>query len=217
MQNSRAVKHSTGSPNWYTPELYMEDVRTVINGIHLDPASDVEANTYVRAKRYFTEDENGIFQDWWADSVYCNPPGREDPKKYEDPLVQEQVRQANQWRGQELWLHKMMTEYDKGHFKQGIMQMFNASPIDTLWWHTAIRTQVVCIKLGRIKFTPPQGIYANTKKNQPTHGNGWIYFGENPARFIEVFRKYGTIFLPHNQVYDGQANLIAHKYNLDPE
>lgn len=209
--DSRAAKHSTGSGSWYTPDEYMDAVHEVLGGIALDPASDAEANQYVKAVRYFTEQDNGILRDWITDGgVYCNPPGKEDPKNFPSKEI---AREVNQYRGQELWLEKMIQEYERGHFKEGIMLMFNASPVDTLWWHTAVRKFVVCIKLSRIKFNPPEGAYEDTSKNQPTHGNGWIYFGENREKFIEVFKKFGTIILPETVIYEGPADLIADKRN----
>ena len=76
--NGQRISASGGTEHWYTPVPHIEAARKVLGGIDLDPASTDEANRTVRAARYFTEDDDGLRQDWSADGarprVWLNPP-----------------------------------------------------------------------------------------------------------------------------------------------
>src|SRR5262249_39241039 len=63
----------TGENEWFTPAEYVELARQVLGGIDLDPASHVEAQQTVRAKRYFTKADDGLSRKW-PGRVWLNPP-----------------------------------------------------------------------------------------------------------------------------------------------
>ena len=64
----------TGENEWHTPQKYIEATRKVLGSIELDPASSDKAQEIVRAKRYFTVEDNGLNQSWKAETVFLNPP-----------------------------------------------------------------------------------------------------------------------------------------------
>ncbi len=58
---------------WYTPPEIIELVRTVLGEIDLDPASCIEAQRTVMAKRFYTKHNDGLCQKWLG-RVFLNPP-----------------------------------------------------------------------------------------------------------------------------------------------
>lgn len=75
MSHSLAVMTSPKSDIHYTPLEVIELVHLFWpQGIDLDPASDEVANQLVKAKRIYTESNNGLDFAWNADTVFINPP-----------------------------------------------------------------------------------------------------------------------------------------------
>jgi DNA N-6-adenine-methyltransferase (Dam) len=58
---------------WYTPKRYIEAARKVLGRIDCDPASSDIAQTVVRAKVYYTFQDDGLLQQWHG-NVFLNPP-----------------------------------------------------------------------------------------------------------------------------------------------
>lgn len=69
---------SSKSTEHYTPSEIVEVARHTLGEIDLDPASCEKANTIVKAKHFFTKEDNGLSR-VWAGLVYCNPPGGKVP------------------------------------------------------------------------------------------------------------------------------------------
>lgn len=59
-KSSMAAQHSSESPEWYTRESTIEDVRYVLGGIDFDPASCARAQKRVRAGRWIGSAENAL-------------------------------------------------------------------------------------------------------------------------------------------------------------
>jgi len=66
---------SSASNEWFTPSRYLNLVRQVFEGeIDLDPFSSDAANKTVRARRYFTIEQDAFTQDWTCKNLFTNPP-----------------------------------------------------------------------------------------------------------------------------------------------
>lgn len=162
---------SSESAEWYTPSLYIDAVRAVLGSIDLDPASCEYANTIVKATRYYTKEQNGLMQAWKARSVYCNPPyGKSGSKS-----------------NQAIWTCKALAEYHCGNVTDMIL-LVNAATGDK--WFDVLKPYWLCLT-PRIHFYTERGT-----PTQPTHGNAFVYVGENSKGFADVFHHFGRIVPP---------------------
>ncbi len=163
--NHRAL--GTGENEWYTPPDVLEDVRALLGGIELDPASSEVAQDYVKAGRFFSQEDNALTQRWDAKTVFLNPP-------YAQPAIA-------------LFAEKMVDEYRLGHTREAILLTHNYT--DTEWFHVAeSAAAAVCFTRGRIKFVSPDGEFA-----APTQGQAFFYFGDRPGEFAEAFAHRGFV------------------------
>jgi ParB-like chromosome segregation protein Spo0J len=63
----------TGDFEWYTPVEYIELAVEVMGAIDCDPASCADANKVVGAKVFYSQDDDGLKQEWHG-RVWLNPP-----------------------------------------------------------------------------------------------------------------------------------------------
>lgn len=154
------VSNNSGDNEWFTPSEYIEAARSVMGCIDLDPASNDYANQTVKAHHYYTQDKNGLEQEWWG-NIWMNPP-------YSTGLVK-------------AFVDKLISS----NFNQAIVLVNNAT--ETEWFRKMIdKASAFVFPSGRIRFEKEDGA-----KNSPLQGQAFIYFGESPDRFLEVFKKYG--------------------------
>lgn len=160
---------SSESAEWYTPRTYIEAARSVMGSIDLDPASCELANQVVQAERYYDVSVHGLLQSWYG-RVWLNPPyGREKDNQS----------------SQEVWTCKLIAEYEAGHVAQAIL-LVNAST--STGWFQRLWSYPICFTDHKIRFYNER-----VAASQPTHGNAFVYFGQQEARFIEVFTKFGVV------------------------
>lgn len=154
------VAHNSTDDEWYTPAQYIELARLVMGSIDLDPASNDYANETVKAARYFTQETDGLSQEW-SGNIWLNPP-------YSTALIQ-----------------KFADKLISSNFKQAIVLVNNAT--ETAWFEKLIsKAAAVFFPKGRIRFVKRDG-----GQGAPLQGQAFIYYGESPERFIEVFSSYG--------------------------
>lgn len=60
VESARQALHSSESAEWNTPPEYLAIVHSLLGGIDLDPASCDAANRVVRARTYYTKEDNGL-------------------------------------------------------------------------------------------------------------------------------------------------------------
>jgi phage N-6-adenine-methyltransferase len=158
----------SGSVEWYTPAAYLDCARQVLGEFDLDPASNAIAQEQVRARSYFTKDDDGLSQQWNG-RVWCNPPYSDAGK----------------------FVEKLLTGLSAGRTTEALL-LVNAY-CDTRWFHRAAAAcAAICFPLGRIYFEKPDG----DQMKQPAYGSAFIYFGDQLARFRAAFADQGLIVIP---------------------
>lgn len=55
---------------WATPQYFFDNLNKKYN-FTLDTCCEIET---AKCKKYYTEEENGLIQDWSDEVVFCNPP-----------------------------------------------------------------------------------------------------------------------------------------------
>jgi phage N-6-adenine-methyltransferase len=168
------VSANSGENEWYTPREYIDAARDVMGSIDLDPASCETAQANVKAKRFYTADDDGLSKNW-AGNIWLNPP-------YSKELI-----------GQ--FSAKVVAE--SGRFGQAIVLVNNAT--DTAWFHDlASVASAVCFLRGRVKFLDRTGKPANT----PVQGQTVLYVGPNVEHFRSRFSAFGLVVIPVREVLE---------------
>jgi hypothetical protein len=159
---------SSGSDDWYTPPLYVDAARRVLDGtIDLDPASCALANKMVRAERIYTQMEDGLQHEWYG-RVWMNPP----------------------YGGtQRLFVAHLLAEYERGHVTAAVA-LLNANVTDTEWFQP-LWEHMLCFTHHRIGFYGPDGAGNGVKSG--TVGTVFAYLGEERERFAYEFGVFGAI------------------------
>lgn len=158
---------------WYTQPKYIEAAKEVMGSIELDPASCAEANAIVQAERYFTEQDNGLAQEWQAETVWLNPP---------------YARTKTYQSGIRAWVEKALRAYDAGTIQQAILLVtteMNAQWIQPLYQFS------ICFPNHRVKFISPKK--DKRGKYQHMFGACFVYMGPNKVKFEEVFTQFGPV------------------------
>jgi phage N-6-adenine-methyltransferase len=163
-ENHRAL--ATGENEWYTPAEYVNAARAFMGGIDLDPATSEFAQTYIKARAFYTAADDGLIQKW-AGRVWLNPP-------YSQPLIQQ-------------FAEKMVIEVLAGSVKEAVMLTHNYT--DTTWFHHAESAcAAICFTRGRIRFVKQDGELCS-----PTQGQAFFYFGQRRDAFVLAFARYGFV------------------------
>lgn len=120
---SRALL-SSNTNEWATPQALFDELDKEFN-FTLDPCATPEN---AKCKKFFTEEQNGLLQDWSGETVFCNPPyGRQVGK----------------------WVEKAYKEAQKG----ATVVMLIASRTDTTYFHDYIyKKHEVRFLRGRLYF-----------------------------------------------------------------
>ena len=117
---------SSKKMDWATPQDFFDKLDAEFH-FTLDPCADDQNH---KCEKYFTEEQDGLSQDWSGERVFCNPPyGRDVPK----------------------WVKKCFDEVYSGNCICAVMLLHART--DTRWFHDYIyqRAEVRFVK-GRLKF-----------------------------------------------------------------
>lgn len=161
------VSHNSGENEWYTPPEFIEAARQAMGSIDTDPASSDIANQTVKAKTYFTIEDNGLICRWTG-NVWLNPP-------YSQPQVSDFTKLT-------------VGRYLNGEIEQACILVNNATETEFFQRMLAF-CSAVCFPKSRIKFIDPEG----NPSGAPLQGQAILYFGENIKDFTEAFDEFGAV------------------------
>jgi hypothetical protein len=161
----------------YTPRDIVERVRSVFGGvIDLDPASCPEANEVVRAKTFFTKEQDGLSLPWNG-KVFLNPPGG---------------RTSGNKSSQKAWYWRLAQQYESGSVEEAVFIAFSIEVMQT----TQVQAESVppirrtfCIPSRRIAYNTPGG----GRGKSPPHASAILYLGKNKSLFRECFESLGAV------------------------
>lgn len=172
MSQAFRVLTSTDTEEWYTPADVIARARLVLGDIDLDPASCAAANSWIKAARYFTKDDNGL-RLIWQGRVWLNPP----------------YGSAHGKSTQAAWSRKLVTEYQAGRVTEAILLVYAKLGYD--WFTDLYKNWPTCLAWKRIPFVNPETLRADA--GPAKHASAFVYLGPNYGRFEEVFRHVGRV------------------------
>lgn len=176
-QPMAATVYSHRSVEYYTPVEILEAARDVLGAFDLDPASCPDAQENVRAARYFIQDEDGLTRPWYG-RVWLNPP----------------YGKTNGRSNQEAWSQRLVSEYQAGHVTGAILLVKAA--LGYKWFEELFSDWPVCFVRSRLSFILESG----DDDGQSKQGTALFYFGDDFAKFAQVFRAIGRIIPPEDQL-----------------
>jgi hypothetical protein len=178
------IRHSSASADWGTPKEIMTLVHDILGTIDLDPASDLEFNKVVQAKRVITKEENSLVADWGGSyekpiTIFLNPPSA-------GKLPGNKSYAGVYWA-------KLMDFALTGKMKDAIFLGFSLEQLAvTQNYHERCMCQFTsCVPKRRTKFYKH-----DSNKISPTHSNIIVYVPgriDQSFRFEHVFSQLGCI------------------------
>jgi len=167
------VDRTGTSDEWYTPDDIMIKAQTVLGTIDLDPCSCVEANKIVKAKKFYTIEDDGLSK-YWQGKIWLNPPrGTE-----------------NKVSIQSIWCEKLIRHYINSDIESA---MFIIRAVIGYDWFNSIwdRCPNVCFLRHRPAYY--RGLIENTS-NRDQITAAVFYLGDDIKKFQDTFRGSGYIF-----------------------
>lgn len=155
--------------HWQTPARFIEAARLTMGSIDLDPASCASANERVKAKYYFTEQDNGLTHQWFG-NIWMNPPFSLNDK----------------------FMPYLVSEYKSGRVKQACVISFASTETE---WYRCLVEYPICYLFPRVNYIKPLGI---KESSGAPKASSVAYLGPDIARFAQVFGRYGYIMVPYS-------------------
>lgn len=163
-----AISLSTGNHEWYTPLEVIESARKVLGVIDLDPASSELANSFVKATKYFSFEDDGLLQEWFG-RVWLNPP-------FNRGII-------------DAFADKLLTS---SKVESAIVLTDNAT--DAKWFRKLVEgCSGLIFTTSRLNFINSAKFVRGEKTARGRHlrGSAFFYFGKSVNAFHVEFGKYG--------------------------
>ncbi len=137
------VMFSSKDDKWSTPQDFFDELNAEF-GFTLDPCAD---DSNHKCNKYYTEEDDGLLQDWQGEIVFCNPPYGK--------AIKDWVRKA----------------YIEGCKPNTTVVMLIPARTDTIYFHKYIyhKAEIRFLK-GRLKF-------GNSKNSAPFPSMVVVYRG----------------------------------------
>jgi len=124
---TQQVMFSSKSDDWTTPKAFFEKLDKIFGPFTLDPCCDSATSL---TKHYFTEQQDGLSQDWSGHNVFMNPP-------YSRGELKRWIRKA----------------YEESQKRNTLVVALIPSRTDTKYWHEYVtKARHILFVKGRIKF-----------------------------------------------------------------
>jgi hypothetical protein len=175
VNNSILINQTSGEFEYYSPKEIVDAARRVMGVIDLDPASSAIANQIVRAKHYYTIEDDGLTQTWYGNVWMNHPFSRTNNPK---------------------WIDRLRVEYEIGDVSQACCICFAATSEN---WFQPLYDYPLCFLSPRTNYYLPDG----TLKEDVTKGSVVGYLGTNILGFITEFQSLGSVMLPSWRIKSG--------------
>ena len=162
---------SSSTYEWYTPPALLDKAREVVGDFHTDPASCDAANELVRAKVFYSHENQGEHQ-VWKGPVWANFPGGTD-----------EIGRSRQ----QVWAELAVSKWAKNEFEEGLF-LLKCDP--TKAWSHVWLNRPHCVLSGRIVF---QDGSTGSRTGSSPHAYVVMYLGHNVQKFACVFSTIGSV------------------------
>jgi len=195
MNSSQYINQTSGNTEYYTPVEIVEAVRYTLEEIDLDVASTEKANQIVKAKHYFTKQDNGLDQEWFG-KVWMNHPFGEKELRCKQQCKKKRCTKRGycihkDTPGNKDWINKFVDSYEKGTVQEAICITY-ASTSER--WFKPLLNYTQCYIWGRTNYLdtslmPIKGV---------TKGSVVTYLGTRQYAFAENFSHLGSVMIPYS-------------------
>ena len=170
MNNAQQINQTSGAVEYYTPAPIIRAAYRCMGRIDLDPASCAKANETVRAKLFYTKEQDGLSLPWGS---------VEKPVKLW--LNHPFGRGLN-----ELWINKLISEWEDHHIDEACVITYACTSEK---WFQPLFNYPMCFLSPRTNYVGPDG---KTVKGV-TKGSVVTYLGGNLTNFVTAFMSIGRI------------------------
>jgi phage N-6-adenine-methyltransferase len=146
--STRRVMFSSENDKWSTPQDFYDKLDSEFN-FTLDPCCTPESS---KCYTFFTEEDDGLIQDWKGHTVFMNPP---------------------YGRSLRHWIRKA---FEEGLKENTVVVALIPSRTDTRYWHE------YCMKAKEIRFVKGRLKFGNSQNGAPFPSAVVIFDGHCPPR-----------------------------------
>jgi DNA N-6-adenine-methyltransferase (Dam) len=153
---------------WFTPKPIVKAARAVLKRIDLDPASHPHPQSWIKARVFYTKEQNALTETWLG-NTWLNPP-------YSSGLLGR-------------FVEKLLAELRAGNVSSAILLTPTAR---TNWYHTALAaSDAICIA-RKIRFEKIDGL----PRVPSPYDSTIFYYGNKVAAFRAAFEPLGAVMSP---------------------